>query len=159
MADDTPPPRTLADKIDHLFRTIHPRDRDEFGYDEVAAAIQDRGGLSVSANYLWLLRTGRRTNPTIKYVEALAKFFGVPPAYFFDDAEAAHIDSELELLTALRDTGVRELALRAATLTPEFLTTLSAMLDQVAEHQRPPGGEGARRPGPAGAPEGDEAPS
>jgi len=159
MADDTPPPRTLADKIDHLFRTIHPRDRGEFGYDEVAAAIQDRGGLSVSANYLWLLRTGRRTNPTIKYVEALAKFFGVPPAYFFDDAEAAHIDAELELLTALRDTGVRELALRAATLTPEFLTTLSAMLDQVAEQQRPPGGDGSRRPGPAGAPEGDEAPS
>jgi len=132
---DSDPQRSLAEKIDHLFRTVHPRDRGEFSHDEVAAAIQ-RNGVSVSGSYLWLLRTGRRDNPTKRHIEALAKFFGVPPSYFFDDEEAARIDAELDFLMALRDVQVRQIALRARGLSPELQSTIQTLIEQVIETQQ-----------------------
>ncbi|WP_206442210.1 hypothetical protein [Streptomyces boncukensis] len=39
-------------------------------------------------------------------LKALPGFFGVPPAYFFDDAAAERIDAELALPSALRDAGL-----------------------------------------------------
>ena len=80
-----------------------------------------------------VLRKGLRDNPTKKHLEALAEFFGVSPVYFFDDAAAARIDAELELLAALRDAGVRQLALRAHGLSPASLTTLAHMIERVRE--------------------------
>jgi len=38
-----------------------------------------------SGTYLWLLRTGQWDNPTMKHLIAIARFFGVPPTYFFPD--------------------------------------------------------------------------
>jgi transcriptional regulator with XRE-family HTH domain len=124
--------RSLADKLDHLFRTVHPRDRGEFSYDEVAAAIQ-QAGVSISGSYLWLLRSGRRDNPTKKHIAALAQFFGVPPAYFFDDDAAEKIDAELDLVLALRDAPIRRIALRAAGLSPESLTTIADVVERVRQ--------------------------
>jgi transcriptional regulator with XRE-family HTH domain len=122
--------RTLAQKLDRLFRTVHPRDRGEFTYDEVAGAIQ-KTGVTISGSYLWLLRSGRRDNPTKKHIEALARFFGVPPSYFFDDDEAARVDKELDLLMALRDAQVRQIALRAHGLPPEIRQTIQTLVDQL----------------------------
>lgn len=134
MTDIEPPRRqTLAQKIDHLFRTIHPRGQDEYTYEAVAEAIQARGGPTISATYLWQLRKGLRDNPTKKHLEALATFFGVSPAYFFDDEAAARIDSELELLVALRDAPVRQIALRAFGLSPESLSTIASMIERVRQ--------------------------
>ncbi len=101
MADQTAGGRKLADKLDHLFRSVHPRGRGEYTYAEVAKAIEDRGGPTVSATYIWQLRKGRRDNPTKRHLEALADFFGVRPAYFFDDAEAERTDARLRELEGL----------------------------------------------------------
>lgn len=79
----------------------------------MAEAIATRGGPTISATYLWQLRKGLRDNPNKKHLEALADFFGVSPAYFFDDESVARIDAELELLAALREGSVRQIALRA----------------------------------------------
>jgi transcriptional regulator with XRE-family HTH domain len=124
---------TLAAKLDHLFQAVHPRNRNEFSYEEVAEAIRERGGPTISATYIWQLRKGIRDNPTKKHLEALADFFGVSPAYFFDDEAAARIDAQLELLTALRDASVRQLALRAHGLSPASLATLTEMIDRVRQ--------------------------
>ncbi|HLI52106.1 MAG TPA: helix-turn-helix domain-containing protein [Thermomicrobiaceae bacterium] len=124
---------TLAAKIDHLFRAVHPRGRGEFSYEDVAEAIRKRGGPTISATYVWQLRKGIRDNPTKKHLEALADYFGVSPAYFFDDEAAARIDAELELLTALRDASVRQLALRAHGLSSESLATLIEMIERVRQ--------------------------
>src|SRR6266540_436032 len=70
MADPATDGRTLADKLDHLFRSVHPRGRGEYTYAEVAKAIEDRGGPTVSATYIWQLRKGRRDNPTKRHLEA-----------------------------------------------------------------------------------------
>lgn len=133
MPDAKPPRKNLAEKLDHLFRTVHPRDRGEFSHEEVAEAIRARGGPTISATYLWQLRKGLRDNPTKKHLEALADFFGVPPAYFFDDEATERIDAELELLAALRDAPVRDLALRAVGLSPESLGTIAEMIERVRQ--------------------------
>ena len=122
----------LARKIDRLFKTVHPRGNAEFSYREVAKAIEDRSGPTISSSYLHALRVGVKDNPTKRHLEALADFFGVPPAYFFDDEQAASIEAQLELLAALRDAGVRHLALRAKELSPESLE----MIREVVERTR-----------------------
>jgi transcriptional regulator with XRE-family HTH domain len=123
----------LAAKVDHLFRTVRPRGGGEYTFEEVAEAIRAKGGPTISATYLWQLRKGRRDNPTKRHLEALAGFFGVPPAYFFDDAEAERIDAELALLNALRDAPVRQIALRASGLSTKSLETIVEMVDRVRE--------------------------
>lgn len=134
MADDEQAGRrTLANKLDHLFRTIHPADRGEFSFEEVAEAIRARGGPTISATYLWQLRRGLRDNPTKKHLEALAGFFGVSPAYFFDEAAAERIEEELGMLAALRDASVRQMALRATGLSLESLGAITEMIERVRE--------------------------
>ena len=127
------PEGSLAAKVDHLFRTVHSRVGREYTFDEVAEAIRARGGPTISATYVWQLRRGLRDNPTKRHLEALASFFGVPPAYFFDDAVTKQIDSELALLTALRDSSVRRMALRASGLSPKSLGALTAMVERARE--------------------------
>ncbi|MCS7478558.1 helix-turn-helix domain-containing protein [Umezawaea endophytica] len=123
----------LAARVDHLFRTIKPRGGREYSFEEVAEAIRTRGGPTISATYIWQLRRGLRNNPTMKHVEALAGFFGVPPAYFFDDDTTHRIDAELALLTAVRDSSVRQIALRASGLSAKSLVAITEMVERVRE--------------------------
>jgi transcriptional regulator with XRE-family HTH domain len=125
--------RSLAEKLDHLFRTVHPRNRGEYTFEEVAAALRAEGGPTISATYVWQLRKGIRDNPTKRHLEALAQFFGVPPAYFFDDTAAERIDAELALLNAMRDASVRQIALRASGLSPKSLNAITEMVERVRE--------------------------
>jgi len=60
----------------------------------------------------------RAEHPTLQHLEALSGFFGVPTTYLLDEV-ARQITEELALLSALRDTTVRSLALHLADLTPE----------------------------------------
>jgi transcriptional regulator with XRE-family HTH domain len=126
-------PRTLADKLNHLFATVHPASRGPYSNDEVATAIREQGGPTISGTYLWLLRKGQRDNPTLKHLEAVAAFFGVPPAYFLDDAATAKVDAELDLLNAMRDVGVHNVALRLAGLSAKSLQSIVDVVERVRE--------------------------
>lgn len=128
-------PTSLAAKIDKLFQVVRKPNREQYSHDEVAKACREATGESFSTTYLWQLRTGRRDNPTKRHLEALAQFFQVSPAYFFDDEQSAKIAEELELLGALRDAGVRNVALRAVTLSPAGLDTISDMIDAIARRE------------------------
>jgi ESX-1-secreted protein regulator len=120
----------LADRLDRLFRTVHPKDRGPYTHAEVAEAINAAAGDAViSATYVWQLRTGRRDNPTKKHLSALAAFFGVSPMYFFEDAEAGRGAVPAELVTALKDDSVREMALRAAGLSDRSLNAIRDMIE------------------------------
>ncbi|XVQ08173.1 helix-turn-helix domain-containing protein [Spirillospora sp. CA-255316] len=127
---DPAPGATLADRLNHLFATIVPPARGPYTNQEVAAGIRD-AGTDISAQYLSLLRRGERDNPTLKHLEALARFFGVPPAYFFDEETTRRVDEELTALAALRDIGVRGVALRAAGLSPTGLEAVHTIIEQV----------------------------
>ena len=128
-------PTSLAAKIDKLFQVVRKPSREQYSHDEVARSCREATGESFSTTYLWQLRTGRRDNPTKRHLEALAQFFEVSPAYFFDDEQSAKIAEELELLGALRDAGVRNVALRAVTLSPAGLDTISDMIDAIARRE------------------------
>ena len=131
--------RSLADKLEHLFRTVRETARREYSNEEVAAAIARDQDVTISASYIWYLRTGQRDNPTLKHLSALAAFFGVPAAYFFDDEAADRVDAELSLVTAMEDAGVRRVALRTAGLSPESLGMISAVIDRVRALEGLPG--------------------
>ncbi|MFE7616737.1 XRE family transcriptional regulator [Streptomyces sp. NPDC057496] len=123
---------SLAGKLNHLFATVVPAGRGPYSTEEVARFITD-DGVPISGSYIWLLRKGQRNNPTLRHITALSKFFGVPPAYFFDEDVTKHVDSHLKLAAALRDRHVRRLALRVSGLSA---TTIEALLTLVNEVRR-----------------------
>ncbi|GAA3855755.1 helix-turn-helix domain-containing protein [Saccharothrix violaceirubra] len=125
--------KTLAQRIDYLFRTVRPPHRREYTYEEVAQAVARDQRETISASYLWYLRTGQRDNPTLKHLTVLARFFGVPTAYFVDEPTGERVVAELALLAALQDAGVRDVALRAAGLSPASLETIGDMIARVRE--------------------------
>jgi transcriptional regulator with XRE-family HTH domain len=127
-----PAAKTLAEKINHLFTVVHPPGR-EYTHEQVATAIEESGGPTISATYLWQLRTGKRDNPTMRHLEALSGFFGVPPSYFFDEDTATRVDDQLELLVALRDDHVRQVAVLANGLSAETLETITTMLERARQ--------------------------
>lgn len=130
---ERPASRTLAEKLDHLFHTVRPAGQGEYSFEDVSATVRGRGGPTISASYIWQLRKGARDNPTKKHLEALADFFGVPPSYFLDDAAAGRVDAQLELLTALRDTAVRQMALRASGLTEESISAVAETIERLRQ--------------------------
>lgn len=131
MAETSHEPGTLlAQRLDQLFRTVHPKDRGPYSNEDVAEAINSAAGESViSATYIWALRTGRSTNPTLKRLRALAAFFGVPPVYFLDDAEVGLEVGQAELIPYLKDDRLRGLVLRAAGLSDRSLRAISEIVE------------------------------
>jgi transcriptional regulator with XRE-family HTH domain len=125
--------RTLAQRLEYLFRTVREPGRREYSNEEVSAAIARDQDVTISASYIWYLRTGQRDNPTFKHLNALARFFGVPPAYFFDADTSGRVEAELALLAAMKDAGVRDVALRAVGLSPQSLGTISDVIARVRE--------------------------
>ncbi|RJQ79778.1 XRE family transcriptional regulator [Pseudonocardiaceae bacterium YIM PH 21723] len=140
---------SLAEKIDKLFQVVRRSTGDAYSNEEVAAACREATGESFSATYLWQLRTGRRDNPTKRHLEALAGFFDVPPAYFFDNDQGDQLQTELELLGALRNADIRQVALRAVNLSADGLGTISDMIDAIARREALR--ESAQDQGPNGA--------
>jgi len=144
MADDTASGTTadagmppLARKIDFLFRAVHPAGRGPYTHQEAAAAIEDLTGEKVSHNTLWKLRTGKHDNPTKRVLEALAAFFGVPPAYFFDDEVFKTVEEQVELLVLLRDDAVRGAHLRNfLELSPEAQKMVGELIESTARLER-----------------------
>ncbi|MGK4593788.1 XRE family transcriptional regulator [Amycolatopsis sp. w19] len=126
---------TLTDRIDRLFQVVRRAGGEQHSHEEVARACRESTGESFSAAYLWQLRTGRRDNPTKRHLEALAAFFQVPPAYFFDDEQGRALAEEVELLGALRNSAVRDLALRAVTLSEEGLGTVTDIVEAIKRRE------------------------
>ncbi|WJV47749.1 XRE family transcriptional regulator [Streptomyces flavofungini] len=135
----------LADKVDRLFKTILTNGR-EYSYEEVARGCSEQSGGTFSKTYVWQLRTGQRDNPTKRHLEALAAFFRVPAAYFFDDVAADRIDAQLALASALGNADVRDIALRAMSMDDSGRKHLARIIHEVSQlhsaasgHPRPDG--------------------
>lgn len=143
------PSRTLAQKIEHLFATTTPNGQKAPSHEDVATAINIAAGeRAISATYIWQLRTGRKTNPTKKHLEALAHYFGVSPAYFLDNEDAQRIDEQLALLQALKESDVRSIALRAHGLSASSRQTLADVVSQLRKLEGLAGDPDARNTDP-----------
>ena len=130
---------SIAGRLDRLFRQVRSAGQPEPSYMAVAEAIRAQQGVPISHTYIWQLRTGKRDNPTVQHLTALATYFGVPVSYFLDDEQTERVDAQLDLLRTLRDAGVTELALRAADVSPRGRETISELIRKVweSEQRRP----------------------
>lgn len=138
-AEGTEAGSELAAKLKKLFEVMRKPSAQPLSNAAAAAAITEQTGVSISPAYLWQLRSGMRTNPTVQHLRAIADFFGVPASYLIDRDSNPKIDKQLELLQALRDGSVRDLAMRASGLSPETISSLAAMVDQARKlEQLPP---------------------
>ncbi|WP_100524704.1 helix-turn-helix domain-containing protein [Mycobacteroides abscessus] len=102
----------FAERLSRLFAVVHPAGRGPHTLSEVAAGLSERG-VNVSIPYLSMLRSGERTNPSPELVEAIAGFFQVSPAYFYDPSYAEAVDRDLDWVIRIRDSTVREIAARS----------------------------------------------
>ncbi len=123
------PSPALAGKIDQLLREVRPPGEREYTYEEIAAALREAGGPTISGTYVWQLRKGIRDNPTKRHLEALARFFGVAPSYFFDEEGGAISAEELRVLSVMRDERLGSLAQRAAGLSSGSLHAILAVVE------------------------------
>ncbi len=124
---------TLAEKLDRLFSAVRPGGRREYSYEDVSRGIRQRGITTMSDSLLWELRTGKKDNPKMRQVEALADFFGVPVSYFFDTDESAELYARLESLPIALDADVRKIALRAVDLSPDTLRAIGQIIEQARQ--------------------------
>jgi transcriptional regulator with XRE-family HTH domain len=139
-----PPPRTLAEKVSWLIDQAHPAGRGPYSNAEVTALIEKSTGEQFSHTTIWKLRNGQAANPQMRLIGALARTFGVPPAFFFDDyddeEQARRLREQTELLALLRDTGVTSTQLRALLkLTPAALQALADLIRHTARPGDRPG--------------------
>ena len=135
--------RDFADKLNHLFAVTKSPEGDEYSNDFAADSIT-AAGTKISGTYIWQLRKRKRDNPTIKHVEGLAKFFGVPVNYFFDDDVTDRVNQQLRELAAEReslkanagDQEAQRIAMRAGELTPDRRQLVMDLLDVVYRDQQ-----------------------
>lgn len=120
----------FAERFSRLIADVHPGGRGPYTLAEVARALS-AAGTHVSASYLSELRNGTKTAPTTKLVEALASFFHVSPAYFFDNDYAAAADADLLFLAKLRDGGAEKIAARAVDLSEESQNAVAQMISHL----------------------------
>lgn len=120
----------LAAKLDRLFENIPKPGGGRYSNESAAQALAELG-VSVTAQHLWHLRTGRRDNPSFRLLEGIARLFGVPIAYFSDEATEEQVTEQMATLAALRDSGVKSLLMRAQGVSPENVQHLGAILDQI----------------------------
>jgi len=120
VSDDAAAPGVIAQRLQKLW-DIRPA-----SLRDVAAAISAATGRHVSAAYLGQLKNGTRAEPSYSIIEAIARHFGVTPDYFAADDDTARLaEDELRLLTTLRDSGVRSIALSADGLSPKSLAAIA----------------------------------
>lgn len=129
---EPPSLETFAGRLDYLFRTVHPRGQRPYSYDYVAEAVT-RDGIEISANYIWMLRSGRRDNPTLRHMEGLARFFGVGPSFLTDSEEAQRLRAQLDKLNELAESGVQHVAMRGSNVDEDTLDVIHSLLDRVRE--------------------------
>src|SRR6266700_6977428 len=146
-AGSTPVLRTLADKVNWLIDRAPPAGRDPYTNNEVAELIKKTTGEEISYTQIWKLRNGQAQNPQMRLIEAMAKTFGVPAAFFFpefDEEQAGLLQEQVELLAMIRDARVDAVQLRAILrLSPQALQAITDLIAVTARDE-------ARRRGTSG---------
>lgn len=128
----------LAVKLNKLFEIMGKHSEPQLSNAAAAEAITKATGVSISPAYIWQLRNGIKTNPTVQHLRAIADFFGVPASYLIDRDTDHETEAQLTLVHALRDGGVRDLATRTSGLSPQAISSLAAMVDEVRKLQNLP---------------------
>lgn len=134
MSGSVPSPASsLAAKLNALIDERWSGESKAPGNAAIARLVREQTGLSISTGYLWMLRTGRRDNPTGPRLQALARFFRKPPAFFLDESATSE---DFELAAALRKKDVRLIALRSDGLSVKSKQAILEMIERAREIER-----------------------
>lgn len=132
------PGSSFAARLNYLFDVLRPRDGDlaktnrltgEFSNAHVAETVSGYDDGTLTAAYIGKLRGPAGDNPSIRVARLLARFFEVPASYFVEDDVTERIVAQFQLVQQLHDQGVRNLAMRAAGLSPASKEALLKMVD------------------------------
>ncbi|MER7406718.1 hypothetical protein ABT373_30675 [Streptomyces sp. NPDC000070] len=138
---NNPDELTMAQKLDHLIRS-HARStaNGRPSYKTMAKEITVLSGENFSAAYLWLLHRGERSNPTLRHLRALARYFEVPVSYFTEDDVARSLIEEgyladRALNKAIEDAGISTVYLRGdlSALSPQGKRMAAEMIRRLRE--------------------------
>lgn len=114
---------TFAEKLDRLFKTITKPDGEEYSPEEIQAATDK----AITSSYIYRLRAGKSTNPTIDKVKALADFFGIDPAYFLSDKKSEPTPDPERLVASM--------ALRARNIDLKTVQDMLLMIQALREKE------------------------
>lgn len=150
-AQEHPQLGTMRERLNYLFATVRPVGKEKYSVRDVSEAIKTQQGFDISAAYISAICTGRKGNPGILHVEALAKFFGVSPGFLVGsgDVDVAAIAEQLERLReairtkellqeadeAMSDPEVRAVVLKARGLPRSYLGMVNAVLDEAKRQE------------------------
>lgn len=126
---DPPAKKSFADRLNVLMETI-PNPSGAEGRAWTNTELHDALhaiGVDVSRPYIGQLRSGQKDNPGTQYVGAIARVFGMPVSYFFDDDAAEQFEKELKQLAVLRTAGVHRLAMMARGLSAADIDQLTSI--------------------------------
>ena len=128
----------VAEKVDSLFKSF-PKESDgtEYSYRDVEHGTKG----ALTATTVWKLRTGRIHRPSLKVIEALCQFFGVPISYFSSEKPPSEeYLQNLRLATKLRRAKVKEAALQISDLDDAAIQDLLDIVKyiRVARQKSPP---------------------
>ena len=118
----------MALRMQYLLATVRKADDTAYTMDEIAQ------GTGVSLTYLRNMLAGRQDNPSRKVIAALAGFFEVSPAYFFqatDEANEACAKPASEIEVALRS------AERLGPQGRQILLDMIRLAQRITEQHRP----------------------
>src|SRR6201995_3716056 len=138
-AESMPVLRTLADKVNWLMDPAARAGRGPYTNNEVADLIEKTTGEQISYTQIWKLRNGKAQNPQMRLIEAMAKTFGVPAAFFFpefDEKQAGLLQEQVELLAMIRDARIDTEQLRAILgLSPEARRAITDLIAVTARDE------------------------
>lgn len=137
---------SLASKLHQLLETTRKPDGTRYEVAEVAKAISEQQGVSLSKTYLYNLLNGRNDNPSLAMLEALAGWFRVSLDYFGADSEISEtIQAHLAQLATLERPDVQMLLARGGNLSREQLQPILQMMEHLDTNPDSVGpGENAR---------------
>lgn len=147
---DLPYLDTLADKLEYLFDKIRPTARElgstedpgrKYTTKEIAekinkAAVEDPDGVTISAAYIGEMRRGITTDPRTSHIKALAKAFGVDPAFFVDSGMTRRVQEQIDLLNDLRQMKIQRVALRRVLQQQGLSADSTRLIEQVVDRCR-----------------------
>ena len=127
-------PVGFTERFQELHTTVYPRSQKRpYTAGQISRGITKLGG-KVSTNYLQLLLTGERQNPSAEVVMWICLFYDQPSSYFIDEDITDQL-KKLKLLAAFRDAGVENIARLATGLTPENLDLLEDLARSLRRRQ------------------------
>ena len=137
--EDTLP--LAARKLDHLFKTVTKPDGSEYSYREVEASIKDMAQAdpsltTLTAGYIWKIRSGHIQSPGVNALKSLGRFFGVDLEYF-DEQTPDEVPKVVILARSLsRDEQASEIALKATALSDDEKEMVLTMMEAILKYKQ-----------------------